>query len=320
MASWPRRERGVEPRAPPHDRGERGGGADPRARRSRPHRGLSLLRLPDRRRAARADGAGRGRALRHGDREPVRGHRSGRARRPRRRSARARPARRRRVRALRRQRRERHGRVGRPPAPAGALHRGGGASHPAEPRHPLHAAARAARRARRGDRARRRRADGLRAAVARAHARRHDGQRLRGLRGARAAGGRGRGVPARGGQRVLRHRARGRGPERGVRGREAADLHGRPEEVGGHLAQGRALRDQLRPRHDHRREAHDLAADGEARGGQDRVRDGREAPCRTEEIQLGEPVDADALPEVPGVDDGDPQRIWRIATATRLIS
>jgi glycerol-3-phosphate dehydrogenase len=37
----------------------------------------------------------------------------------------------------------------------------------------------------------------------------------------------------------------------------------------------------------------------------DRVveREGREAPCRTQEIQLGMPVDADALPEVAGVDE-----------------
>jgi glycerol-3-phosphate dehydrogenase len=37
----------------------------------------------------------------------------------------------------------------------------------------------------------------------------------------------------------------------------------------------------------------------------DRVveREGREAPCRTHEIQLGMPVDADALPEAPGVDE-----------------
>ena len=70
-------------------------------------------------------------------------------------------------------------------------------------------------------------------------------------------------LPARGDQRVLRHRAvrerrRGR-----LRGRAAADLHRRPEEVGRHLAQGRALRDLERDGHDHRRQAHDLAADGE---------------------------------------------------------
>jgi len=32
-------------------------------------------------------------------------------------------------------------------------------------------------------------------------------------------------------------------------------------------------------------------------------RDGRDAPCRTHEIQLGEPVDAGSLPEVAGVDE-----------------
>jgi glycerol-3-phosphate dehydrogenase len=32
-------------------------------------------------------------------------------------------------------------------------------------------------------------------------------------------------------------------------------------------------------------------------------REGREAPCRTEEIPLGEPVEADALPEAPEVDE-----------------
>jgi glycerol-3-phosphate dehydrogenase len=37
----------------------------------------------------------------------------------------------------------------------------------------------------------------------------------------------------------------------------------------------------------------------------DRVveREGREAPCRTHEIQLGMPVDAEELPEAPGVDE-----------------
>ena len=37
----------------------------------------------------------------------------------------------------------------------------------------------------------------------------------------------------------------------------------------------------------------------------DRVveREGREAPCRTDEIQLGMPVEADELPEAPGVDE-----------------
>ena len=51
---------------------------------------------------------------------------------------------------------------------------------------------------------------------------------------------------------------------RRLRGRAAADRVRRPEEVGRHLAQGRALRDVERDGHDHRRQAHDLAADGEA--------------------------------------------------------
>ena len=65
---------------------------------------------------------------------------------------------------------ERHRRVGGPDPPAGAVRRGGDAGDPAEPRHAHHAAARAARRARRRDRAGGRRADRVRAAVARADA------------------------------------------------------------------------------------------------------------------------------------------------------
>jgi glycerol-3-phosphate dehydrogenase len=34
------------------------------------------------------------------------------------------------------------------------------------------------------------------------------------------------------------------------------------------------------------------------------ARNGREAPCRTHEIPLGEPVDPDSLPRVPGVPEG----------------
>ena len=45
-------------------------------------------------------------------------------------------------------------------------------------------------------------------------------------------------------------------------------------------------------------------------------RDGREAPCRTDEIPLGAPVDADSLPEVEGVDDVTAARTSPIATAT----
>ena len=71
-------------------------------------------------------------------------------------------------------------------------------------------------------------------------------------------------------QRVLRHVSdRGR-PDRRLCRRAAADLHRRPQEVGGHLAQGRAVRDELGPRDDHRRQAHHLAADGQAGRGPDR--------------------------------------------------
>ncbi len=40
---------------------------------------------------------------------------------------------------------------------------------------------------------------------------------------------------------------------------------GDPQQVGGHLAQGRAVRDLQRHDHDHRGQAHHVAADGEAR-------------------------------------------------------
>ena len=81
---------------------------------------------------------------------------------------------------------------------------------------------------------------------------------------ARPAGRRRRRLPARRGQRVLRHRPRRRRPHRRLRRRAAADLDRRPEEVGRHLAQGRAVRDLLGDADDHRRQADHLAADGEA--------------------------------------------------------
>jgi glycerol-3-phosphate dehydrogenase len=40
-------------------------------------------------------------------------------------------------------------------------------------------------------------------------------------------------------------------------------------------------------------------------------REGREAPCRTDEIPLGEPVEADALPDVAGVDDDGRRHLAR---------
>ena len=74
----------VVPGPPPHDRPRRGAGAGPGARLARPPRRLPLLRLPDRRRAARPHRARRGRALRRGDaerRRGGRGHRRAAARR-----------------------------------------------------------------------------------------------------------------------------------------------------------------------------------------------------------------------------------------------
>ena len=92
---------------------------------------------------------------------------------------------------------------------------------------------------------------------------RDDRQRLRGQPRA-PAGRRGRRrVPAGGGQRVLRDGLRLRRRRRRLRRRAAADLDRRPEEERRHLAQGRALRDLVRHDHDHRRQAHDLAPDGE---------------------------------------------------------
>ena len=62
----------------------------PALERPRTHRLLPVLRLPDRRRAPRAERARRGRALRRGAGQPLRGHRPGGARGPRRGRARAR--------------------------------------------------------------------------------------------------------------------------------------------------------------------------------------------------------------------------------------
>ncbi len=171
---------------------------------------LPVLRLPDRRRAPGADRARRGRALRRGLRQPPRRHRTARARRSRARRARARRRERRALRRARRERRQRDRRVGRPAAPARAARRGRAAAHPAQPRHARDDPPRGPAARRRRDRAGRRRALDLRAAVARAHARRHDRQRLRGSARAHQAVRRGHRLPAGGGQRVLRHRARAR--------------------------------------------------------------------------------------------------------------
>ncbi len=105
----------LEPRAPPGHLRARGQRAAARARATaQPTERLPLLRLPDRRRPARADRAGRGRALRRGVREPARGRRAARGRRPRDRRAPARRRERRGARGPRHQRRQRDRRLGRP--------------------------------------------------------------------------------------------------------------------------------------------------------------------------------------------------------------
>ena len=106
------------------DRRRRGGRAPPGAARSPAELGLPLLRLPDRRRAAGAERARRGRALRRGVRQPMRGRGAVRGRRSPRRGARARQGERRGVRAARGARGERDRRLGRPAAPRRAARRG----------------------------------------------------------------------------------------------------------------------------------------------------------------------------------------------------
>ena len=101
-------------------------------------------------------------------------------------------------------------------------------------------------------------------------------------------------VPARCRQQVLRDFARARAHHRCLCGRAPAHLDRRSEEVGGHLPQGRAVRDELRHGHDHRREADHLAADGEdgrrprrrARGPRGAVPDARD-PARAERDRGG---------------------------------
>jgi glycerol-3-phosphate dehydrogenase len=49
-------------------------------------------------------------------------------------------------------------------------------------------------------------------------------------------------------------------------------------------------------------------------------REGREAPCRTHEIPLGEPVEADTLPDAPGVDEDSRRHLARrYGHAARLV-
>ena len=160
-------------------------------------------------------------------------------------------ARRRDRRALRgrgRQRRQRDRRLGRPHPARGAPRRGGGAADPPEPRHPRHRLDRTTCRSTRPalHRPGRRGAHDLRAALARAHADRHDRQRLRRATSTTSQ-------PADDDVDYLLEAVNAffgidlgpRRPHRRLRRRAAADLDRRPEEVGRHLAQGRAVRDLL---------------------------------------------------------------------------
>ena len=135
-----------------------------------------------------------------------------------------------------------------------------------EPRHPHHALdRRPAGRRRRLRRPRGRGPHGDGPALVRAGADRHHRQRLRRRHRPRAPERRRRRLPARRRQRLPRTSTSTPRPRhRRLRWRAAADLDRRPEEVGGHLAQGRAVRDLVGDADHHRRQAHDLAADGGA--------------------------------------------------------
>ena len=85
-----------------------------------------------------------------------------------------------------------------------------------------------------------------------------------------------------------------------LRRRATADLHRRPQEVGRHLAQGRALRDLQRDDHHHRRQADDVAADGE---------DGRRPPGRARGAHGAVPHARD--PAGPGRSTPPACRAWR---------
>ncbi len=116
-----------------------------------------------------------------------------------------------------------------------------------------------------------RRAERVRAPVARPDADRHDRQRLRRRHRARAALARTTSptcsTPATASSGRRSRPADAVGAYAGVRPLIA---HRRPEEVRRHLAQGRALRDVERHGHDHRRQADHVAADGQAGGRPDR--------------------------------------------------
>ena len=115
------------------------------------------------------------------------------------------------------------------------------------------------------DRPRRRGAHDLRAAVARADADRHHRHRPRRRRPTTSSRPRSDvGYLLDAVNAFFETALTPAGPRGRVRGRPTADLDRRPRQIGRHQPQGRALRDLQRHDHDHRRQAHDLAADGQA--------------------------------------------------------
>ena len=145
----------------------------------------------------------------------------------------------------------------------------------------------------------RRGAHDLRAALVRAHADRHHRQRLRRATSTTSS-------PAGDDIDYLLEAANaffgtelGRADLTGAyAGRAAADLDRRPAQVGRHLAQGGALRDLLGAAHDHRRQAHHLAADGEAgrSTGWSSARAARRPAARTRSRSGCRPTDAELEP------------------------
>ena len=273
--------------------------AAPRAGAAQPELRLPLLRLPDRRRPPRPDRAGRGRALRRGLRQPA--SRSTelverrRARRDRRRDRRG-------AADPRRQRDQRHRGVGRPRAPE-ELHdeaevpdiRPSRGTHitlspddlPLAPARscPPAAGARSSR---------------CRGSGARWSARPTTTTRARSTTSPPADDDIAYMLDAI--NAFFGTDLGARRPDRRLRGRAAADLLRRPQEVGRHLAQGRALRDLERHDHDHRRQAHDLAAHGED-GGRPARRARRRATRRAARTRSrsGRRSTPSELPRVEGV-------------------
>ena len=284
---------------------------------AQPHRRLPVLRLPDRRRPARADGArrrpsGSARSAPTASRSP--GSTGD--------GARVTVLDRETQRLVRRsradERGQRHRRLGGPDPARGAALRGRRAADRAQPRYPHHALARRPAAARRRDRPGRRRPLDLRAAVARTQPDRHHRQQLRGRARSRAA------VDRRTSTTCSRRSTSSSAPSSAAAhltgayaGRAAADLERRQPQIGRHLPQGGAVRDLERADHDHRRQADDLAADGQAgRRPARRTRRSRRrpaAPTRSRSARRSIPSE---LPRVPGRRRATPTRSSPAATGT----